>query len=40
MSLPEDMTQFEELFGRKVQSDSGSRDSIAQSIASRAPKVS
>ena len=39
VELPEDMAQFEELFARKKKSVGGSCDSIAQSMITRAPKV-
>lgn len=39
IELPEDMAQFEELFARKKKSVGGSCDSIAQSMITRAPKV-
>lgn len=39
VELPEDMGQFEELFAKKRKSTGGSCDSIAQSLVTRAPKV-
>ena len=39
IELPEDMAQFEELFARKKRSVGGSCDSIAQSMITRAAKV-
>ena len=39
VELPEDMGQFEELFAKKKKSTGGSRDSIAQSMVTRTPKV-
>ena len=39
VELPEDMGQFEELFAKKRKSTGGSCGSIAQSMVTRAPKV-
>lgn len=39
VELPEDMTEFEELFARKKKTVGGPSGSVAQSMLTRAPKV-
>ena len=39
VTLPDDMTQFEELFAKRNVTTTGSHDSIAESMAGRASKV-
>jgi len=39
VTLPDDMTQFEELFAKRNVATAGSHDSVAESMAGRASKV-